>query len=92
MRRILLYIIIFNYLRLVCVYFILILFYAAGINIMRVLRDDKYIARMLEYARIFHSTFTMKKQAPPDNFAADLYPDYDAFLQDTKRTFGVFFL
>ena len=58
---------------------------------MRVLRDDKYIARMLQYARIFHSTFTMKKQVPPDNFAADLYPDYDAFLQDTKRMFGVFF-
>ena len=64
---------------------------AAGINVMRVLRDDKYIARMLQYARIFHSTFTMKKQVPPDNFAAGLYPDYDAFLQDTKRMFGVFF-
>ena len=59
---------------------------------MRVLRDDKYIARMLQYARIFHSTFTMKKQVPPDNFAADLYPEYDAFLQDTKRMFGFFFL
>ena len=58
---------------------------------MRVLRDDKYIARMLQYARIFHSTYTMKKQVPPDNFAADLYPDYDAFLKDTKRMFGVFF-
>jgi hypothetical protein len=56
-----------------------------GINIVRVKRDDKYIARMLQYARIFHESFTLPGQAPPANFAEELYPHYQDFLQDTLR-------
>ena len=33
-----------------------------GINVVRVVRDEAYIDKMLAFARIFHAAFTLKGQ------------------------------